>query len=134
MDTKTIDFVRAQAPFDCLKKTELKRIKQTLETVKFSKGTHVLLQDGEPSHYLYMIRKGAMRLVRDGRVLQVLEKKELFGYPSMLNQRAPAVDVVAEEDSLVYRIPADIFHELIENAVFAEFFLKNLSERLHTDL
>ena len=128
--TKPIDFVRITHPFDSLSEAELKRVEQTLETVQLTTGTHVLLQDGAPSHHLYMIRKGEMRVVRDGQVLQVLGESAFFGYPSMLNQKAPPVDVVAEEDALIYRIPEAIFHELIGNATFAEFFLHNLSERL----
>ena len=128
--TKPIDFVRTTHPFDSLSEAELKRVEQTLETVQFTTGTHVLLQDGPPSHYLYMIRKGSMRVVRDGQVLQVLGESAFFGYPSMLNQKAPPVDVVAEEDALIYRIPEAIFHELIDNATFAAFFLQSLSERL----
>jgi CBS domain-containing protein len=68
--------------------------------------------------------------VRDGKVIQVLEEGDLFGYPSMLNQEAASSDVIAEEKTTLYCIPEKTFRELIDNAQFAEFFLKSLSERL----
>ena len=105
-------------------------MEQTLESIDFPVGTHVLVQDGPPSPYLHIIRKGALRMVRNGQVVEVLKKGELFGYPSMLNHKACTFDVVAEEDVSVYRIPEEVFLELVDNADFAEYFLKTLSERL----
>ncbi len=126
-----IDIVRTHPPFDRLGEEELKRVEQTLEATELSLGTHILMQNGPPSRFLYLIRQGAVRLVRDGQIIEVLEAGEFFGYPSMLNQNVCACDVVAEEDGLIYSIPEEVFYELIENAAFARFFLKNLSERLY---
>ncbi len=127
---EAIDFIQIHPPFDCLDEAELKRVEQTFETVRFSPGIHILEQDGVPSRYLYMIREGEVGFVRNGQVIQVLEEGEVFGYTSMLNQNPPLIDVVAEADIVTYRIPEAVFHELVDNADFAEFFLKNLSERL----
>jgi CBS domain-containing protein len=128
---KRIEFIRAHAPFNCLGDAELKRVEQTLETLRFAPGAHILVQDGPPSHYLYLIRKGSIRVVHDGQVIQVMEEGDVFGYPSMLNKKACTFDVVAEEDTVIYGIKEEIFYELVDNLVFAEFFLKSLSERLH---
>ncbi|MEN8131002.1 MAG: DUF294 nucleotidyltransferase-like domain-containing protein, partial [Pseudomonadota bacterium] len=127
-----IGFVQAQAPFDHLTDTELKRLEQSIETADIPLGTHILIQNGPPSRCLYIIRKGAIRLVRDGQIVEVLHAGKFFGYPSMLNQKSPYYDVVAEEDTLIYCIPEQVFHALINNATVAEFFLKNLSKRLHS--
>lgn len=125
-----IDFIRNLPPFDCLDDGELETVAQTVQTAQYPLGTHILDQDGNPSKYVYIVFKGAVRFVRDGQVVQVLEEGELFGYPSMINQNPPSFDVVAEEDISVYLIPEDVFHELIDNAAFAEYFLKSLSQRL----
>jgi CBS domain-containing protein len=128
--TNPLDFIYAQPPFNCLTEAELNLTKQTLEISTVEKGVHILTQDGPPSKYLYLIREGAVRYVRDGKVIQVLEEGDLFGYPSMLNQEAASSDVIAEEKTTLYCIPEKTFRELIDNAQFAEFFLKSLSERL----
>lgn len=126
-----INFIRAQPPFNYLSKAELQRIEQALETFELPIGTHILVYNGPPSRYLYLIRKGAVRLVSEGQVIQILAQGDLFGYSSMLHKIASSYDVVAEEDILLYCIPEEIFHELVDNAAFARYFLKNLSERLH---
>ncbi len=126
-----INFIRAQPPFDSLSEAELQRVEQTVETVELSIGTHIFVQNGSPSRYLYLIRKGAVRLVSEGQVIQVLAQGEVFGYSSMLHKIASSYDTVAEENVLLYCVPEEVFHELVDNAAFALFFLKNLSERLH---
>lgn len=125
-----LQFIQSQPPFDRLSETELKRVTETLETVHFTQGTHILRQGAQPSRHLYLIRTGVVKRMRDGQVIQLLEEGDLFGYPSMLNQISPSSDVVVEEDVVAYQIPEAVFHDLVDNADFAEFFLKNLSERL----
>lgn len=125
-----LQFVKALPPFDCLNDEQLQLVAQHLEAQQIKTGTHVLAQNGPPSHYLYVIRSGAVRLVLNGQVTDVLGPGGIFGHVSMLNQDASSFDLVAEEAVLLYRIPEQIFRSLLENACFAEFFLKNLSEGL----
>ncbi len=125
-----LHFIQALPPFDCLTELQLQLVGQHLEAQQVRSGTHVLAQNGPPSQHLYVIRTGAIRFVHNGQVTQVLAPGGIFGYPSMLNKDASSFDVVAEDDVLLYRIPEQVFRTLIENAAFAEFFLKNLSEGL----
>ncbi|MCG3210554.1 MAG: hypothetical protein FOGNACKC_04185 [Anaerolineae bacterium] len=130
MNTESIEFIRTQPPFDSLSPAEQAEIAQTAETVSFLAGEQILEQGGDPSHHLHVIGRGTVRLVRDGQVVQVLEEGECFGYPSMINQSAPTFDVVAEEESVIFRIPDRVFYKLTHNQQFAQFFLKNLGARL----
>jgi CBS domain-containing protein len=125
-----LQFIQNQPPFGRLSETELKRVIDTLETVHFAQGAHILRQGGQPSRHLYLIRSGVVKRMRDGQVIQLLEEGDFFGYPSLLNQISSSSDVIVEEDVVAYLIPEVVFHELVDNADFAEFFLKNLSERL----
>ena len=47
-------------------------------------------------------REGAVRLEQNGRLAQVLEERELFGYVSLLSRSSPVFDVVAEEDGFAF--------------------------------
>ncbi len=125
-----IDFIRNTPPFDRLTDEEIHHIAGALKIVRYPAGVRILQQQGEPSHYLYVIREGAVRLERDGRPVMVMEEGELFGFPSMLGQRPPLFDVVTEEASLIYQVPESVFRQLLQNAGFAEFFLQGLGERL----
>lgn len=126
-----VDFVRSCPPFNRLSEAGLAAVIQTLEIALYPPGSHILIQDGPLSQYLYLIRRGAVRLEQDEKPLQVLEEGELFGFVSLLSGRAPAFEVITEEETELYQTPADIFRRLLEQPAFAEFFLKGLGERLH---
>jgi len=127
-----MDFIRSQFPFDRLTQVELALVEESLEALTIAPGTVILRQGGEPCRYLYVIKEGLVHFLRDGRIAQILEEGDMFGFPSMLNGGAPAVDVVTQDSVLVYAIPEDVFHRLVQNVDFAEFFLKSLSERLRS--
>ena len=96
-------------------------------------GTALARVGQEPFQHLWVIRKGAVRLERDGQTLQVLEEGETFGYTSLITGKA-TLDVVVEEDLVAYRIPAAAFRLLLSDAQFARHFAVGLSERLRASL
>jgi CBS domain-containing protein len=125
-------FLASHPPFDRLGEDAFDRIRAHLEITYVPRG-EVLLRRGEaPSEHLWVVRKGAVRLEREGRVLQVLEEGEPFGFPSLLSGKQPHADVVAEEDSVLLRLPGEVFHKLMEVPRFADFFVSGLSERLRS--
>lgn len=128
------EFLERQPPFDRLDPTSLRRIEQSLEIAWASRGDTILKRTEPPNQTLYVIRKGAVRLERDGQIVQMLEEGDLFGYPSLLSGSSPTVDVVAEEDCLFYRISKGVFDELIQVPAFGEFFLGKLAERLRSSV
>jgi CBS domain-containing protein len=125
-----LEFVAVQPPFDRLDSADLELLGRSLEGVYFPAGTRILEHDGPPSSHVHLVRKGSVRLIRDGRELWIVEEGELFGHPSVLSGNPPSADVVAAEDVLAYRIPSDVFTRLAGRAEIAEFFFESLAERL----
>ena len=124
------DFLRAHPPFDCLGREAMRQLESALEIAYEPKDARILQRGGPPNRVLYVIRKGTVRLERDGEVVQVLEEGDCFGFPSLIARAGPHVDVVAAEDTLVYQVPGEEFDRLMRTPAFAEFFLADLSERL----
>ena len=58
-----------------------------------------------------MVRSGAVEIVFDGRVLDLLGEGELFGHASMLSGLPTGFEARAGEDTVCYRIPAEIAQE-----------------------
>ena len=125
-----LEFLRTHPPFDRLVSEALDRVGRTLEISYVPRDTKVLQRGGPRSERLYVIRKGSVRLERDGQVMQTLEEGDCFGFPSLIGRTSPHVDAVAAEDTLLYQIPEPTFSALMREEGFAEFFLADLSERL----
>ncbi|HZZ84385.1 MAG TPA: DUF294 nucleotidyltransferase-like domain-containing protein [Anaeromyxobacteraceae bacterium] len=128
-----IAFVRATPPFDALPEEAFARAARALEVSYFPVGTRLVQRDGPPLDHLHVIRKGAVRLERDGQTVQVLEEGELVGVTSLISRRTP-FDVVVEEDLLTYRLPRATFEQLLLHAPFAGHFATGLADRLRNSL
>ena len=128
-----VAFLRATRPFGDLPPALFKRAAHALDIAFFPAGTRIVQRGGKPLEHLYVIRKGAVRLEREGQTLQLLEEGEIFGYTSLIVKKA-TLDVVVEEDLLAYRIPAADFDALLTDAQFASHFASGLAERLKHSL
>jgi CBS domain-containing protein len=128
-----VSFVRGTPPFDALPQPAFTEAARALEIVFFPTGTRIVQRGGSPSDHLYVIRKGTVRIERDGQTVQVLEEGEIFGFTSLISGKA-SLDVTAEEDLLAYRLPRTQFVQLLTHAPFAGHFASGLAERLRNSL
>jgi len=128
-----VAFVRSTPPFDGLPPEAFRTAARAIEIVFHPAGTRLLSRGGEPSQHLYVIRKGAVRLEREGQTVQLLEEGEVFGFTSLISGTA-TLDVTVEEDLLAYRLPRVEFEALLEHAAFAGHFASGLAERLRNSL
>jgi CBS domain-containing protein len=122
-------FIRSHPPFDGLAEEALACVVETAEIVYLPRGERVLTQGGPPSRYMYLIRKGAVRLDRDGQAVIVLEDGDLFGFPSFTSGDPPAFDVVTVEDTLAYRLTARECEGVLGPA-WTDFLVQGLQQRL----
>lgn len=123
-------FLRRHAPFDQLSEEALARLERALEIRFAAAGERVIARGGAPSEALFIVRKGRIRLEREGEVLEILEPGECFGFPSLLGDRAPLRDAIAEEDTLLFRVSKAAFGELLAEPGAARYFLDTLANRL----
>ncbi len=128
-----VAYVRATPPFDELPEDLFATAARSLEVSYNPAGTWLVRAGGKPLGHLYVIRKGSVRLEREGQVLQVLEEGETFGYTSLITRKA-TLDVAVEQDLLAYRLPDAEFQRLLADARFASHFAVGLSERLRASL
>ncbi|ABC83461.1 DUF294 nucleotidyltransferase-like domain-containing protein [Anaeromyxobacter dehalogenans] len=128
-----VSYLRATPPFHALPQPLFDAAAASLEVGYYPAGSRLARVGGEPLAHLYVIRKGAVRLERDGQLLQVLEEGETFGYTSLITRKA-TIDVVVEDDLLAYRLPDAEFQRLLGDAQFASHFAVGLAERLKSSL
>ncbi len=131
--TDPIAYLRSTPPFQGLPAAMFERAARAVEVSFHPAGTWLVRVGGTPLAHLYVIRKGSVRIERDGQTLQVLEEGETFGYTSLL-ARSATLDVQVEEDLVAYRIPEEVFQVMLGDAQFARHFASGLSERLKASL
>ena len=99
-------FLREFPPFDALDPGELERVAEAAEEEFHPAGATIFQQGAEPVEHLRVVRTGAVEIVLDGRVLDLLGEGELFGHASMLSGLPTGFEARAGEDTACYRIPA----------------------------
>jgi CBS domain-containing protein len=126
-------WLRSTPPFHALPAARFERAAAAVDVVYHPAGTWLVRAGGRPLEHLFVIRKGAVRIERDGQLLQILEEGETFGFTSLIAGQAN-LDVQVAEDLVAYRLPGDEFRALLVDAAFASHFAVGLSERLKSAL
>jgi CBS domain-containing protein len=92
----------------------------------YRSGATIFAQGSEPVEHLWVIRSGAVELVHDGRILDLLGEGELFGQASMLSGLPTGFEARAAEDTLCYRIAAEIAREPLAAPAGLRFVARSL--------
>ena len=103
---------------------------RAVEIEHFPAGAVILEQSGEPARYLYVVRKGAVELIAEGRLYDLLSDGEVFGQFSLLAEESPTSTVRAHEDTLCYLIGADVADEILGTSAGQSFVLGKMRARL----
>ena len=123
-------FMRRYPPFDELSAERLAEVARTVEIEHFPAGAVILQQGGEPASALYVVRKGAVELLDDGQVLDLLLEGEVFGQFSLLAHDVPSLTVRAHEDTLCYLVPEPAADPVLETHAGLSFVIGSMRRRI----
>jgi CBS domain-containing protein len=115
-------FLSLHPPFNDLNDDVLEQITHNIQISYFRKLSPIIQMDSK-IHDLYVIRSGAVELFsRKGELHNRLSEGDLFGQMGLLTNNKVVFPVTAIEDTLVYCIPEELFHELHQqHEVFADY-------------
>jgi CBS domain-containing protein len=123
-------FLARHPPFDALAPAELAAVSAQASEVFFEVGEAALVEDGRPTAGLFVILSGAMDLVHEGEVVQVLEPGECFGHPSLLTGMAPAFTVRARAPSPCALLPGEAAMRVLATEAGARYVATTMRTRL----
>ncbi len=124
------DFLRLRPPFADLERSEVERVAAATE-VEFHLGGTLVFSQAEANEHLYVIRSGAVEILHDGRVLDLIGEGEMFGHASMLSGLPTGFAARASEDTLTYRIPHDVAARVLARPEGLRFVARVLLEDPH---
>jgi len=125
-EMNTADFLRSRPPFDVVGTDELARVAAVTETEVSPRGKTIFPQGAGPVESLRMVRTGSVEVVADGRVLDLLGPGELFGQVSMISGLPTGFEARAAEDTVCYRIPADVVRPLLSRPDVLRFVVRSI--------
>ncbi len=107
-------FLAVRAPFDALAPEELGELAAQTEIEFHVAGAAILTEDGGPVTFLRVIHSGAVDIIHDGRLLDMLGAGDTFGHAAMLSGLPPGFEARAAEDTLCYRIAVTVARPLLD--------------------
>jgi CBS domain-containing protein len=94
------EFLAQHEPFAGLARDQLQALSESARLATYDVGDLALIEDGQPATALSIIHSGAMELLHEGEVIDVLEPGESFGHTSLLTGMSPTFSVRAHERSI----------------------------------
>jgi eukaryotic-like serine/threonine-protein kinase len=93
-----------------------------------------LMKEGEPGEFFCVLAQGAVKVTKNGRLLNVLKAGEPFGEMAYLSARAPVrgADVTVDEEANIISVPSSALAAASEGCrhKFDRAFMQILVERL----
>jgi CBS domain-containing protein len=106
-------FLSRHPPFDDLSEQELADVVRATRIEFFTPGQMILVQGGEPSRFLYVVRTGSVEVLDGDHVVDLHQEGEVFGYVSLLTGEQPALTVRAHEETICYLIEPEVAERLL---------------------
>ena len=125
-------FLGSFPPFDAVGADDLARVAAVTETEVIPRGKTIFSQGAGPVEYLWVVRSGSVEVIHDGRVLDLLGPGELFGHASMISGLPTGFEARAAEDTVCYRIPADVMRPLLARPDVLRFVAQSIVDRAVT--
>jgi CBS domain-containing protein len=125
-------FLGRYPPFSDFPPDRLQKVARSVEIEHIAAGETILRQGGDPAKYLYVIRKGAVELLDDGRVFDLLGEGEVFGQFSLFAHESPSLTVRAQEDTLCYVIPEEEADPLLDTSPGRSFVIGSMRRRIQS--
>lgn len=128
---EVLTFLKKVPPFQFLDEEILRSIASRITVEYYPKDTVILKQDGQPSEYLRIIKKGSVKVfvrTKDNEEVLIDYRSEgdSFGFLSLVSGDRSRANVVAAEDTICYLIEKELILSLLEkNPSLTEFFLKS---------
>lgn len=124
------EFLGRYPPFDALEPAELAALAGSVEERVYESGEVVLLEDGTPAEHLFVVQDGAVELIHQGEVVDVVGPGESFGHPSVLSGLAPAFTVRTRTQTVCWLIPRDQAFAVLGRPSGARYLATTFRNRL----
>ncbi|MBW2501756.1 MAG: CBS domain-containing protein [Deltaproteobacteria bacterium] len=143
LQEEIVDFLKNVIPFNLLSGETLGKMAADIAMDYSPRGEEILQQDGPPSEFLGIIKKGGVKVFQaldndEEVVLDLRGEGEHFGMLSILSGDRSRNNVVAIEDTICYKVPRKTVLALLQenhevNQYFIKSFFVNLLDKTYEE-
>jgi CBS domain-containing protein len=121
-------FLRTHPPFDELAPDDVERVAVAAEIEHHPEGSVIFAEGAVPVEHLRVVLSGAVEIVHQGKVLDLLGPGELLGHASMLSGLPTGFEARAAADTICFRIPAPLATSVLAAPAGLRFVTRSLLE------
>jgi len=116
-------FIKGFPPFDLLPSEALSAVAQSAD-VYYCQNGDVLFREGQsPLPYFFVTRKGSVRIASKDLLIDMCDEGDVFGVRALLANDTYLADAIAEENTILYKIPLNTFKKILaEYPAVANYF------------
>ncbi|WP_139958579.1 DUF294 nucleotidyltransferase-like domain-containing protein [Flavicella sediminum] len=112
------DFLKNYPPFNLLNKEDLFSICEQVQVIYLEKGKFIFTQTEATHNMFYITNKGAIKLTQieneKTNIMDMCDEGDIFGLRALILKQHYYMNAEANEETIVYGIPADIFEPFVE--------------------
>ncbi|GGW41458.1 DUF294 nucleotidyltransferase-like domain-containing protein [Arenibacter certesii] len=108
---RVADFLKNFPPFNLLNKSDLLTLSEQITIIYKEKGNPVFLENDSPHGHFYVVYKGAIALKKSNEksMMDLCDEGDIFGLRPLMASENYKMEAKAQEESILYAIPIDIF-------------------------
>ncbi|MCL7763130.1 DUF294 nucleotidyltransferase-like domain-containing protein [Polaribacter sp. Z014] len=124
---RVYDFLKNYPPFNLLTSSKILEIASQVSIIYLEKGK-VLYHQNEANHkHFYIVRNGGISLYKNledkKSLIDICDGGDIFGLRPLISKENYVLDAVANEESIVYGIPIEIFEAVSQRSLKINKFL-----------
>lgn len=113
------DFLKKYPPFDIIDENNLLNLSKEVVVIYLEKGKILFKEHEEAHQYLYIVKEGAIEMKQtindNSEMVDICDEGDVFGVRPMVTNTPYQMTAIAQEESIIYGIPANEFRPLIES-------------------
>lgn len=125
--TRIAQWIKQYPPFDKMEEQQLVSLAETAKVKYFDKEDIVFNQGDEPSSFIYVVREGAVRIVKylddSQNLVDTCDEGDLFGLRPLLANETYQLSAIASEESLLYLFRIDRLQDIISTDPEVSWYL-----------
>ncbi len=128
---RVADFLKRYPPFQFLAADSLLKIAAQIEVLYFEKDKPIFKEHDTNHAMFYVVKDGAVRVFRtvdnQPKIVDICDEGDIFGLRPLITKEDYELSASANEESIIYGIPIDLFlpialeHKEVSNFLIASF-------------